>query len=438
MSASAARRRKQLAAKKAALAENATDPITSQLNSLLSCPEGETVDESTAYEALQLAQSQLRKSVKSALYEKATVTYGYDISMVLLARHGKASVASQLLTMMIQALVETHTVCDEVWIDRMEKLHQAYVTAIDNVSSNQGGGSEKKRLMRLHSKFLKKVLSWSDSLGTMRFGALQIHEMLGHHSWSLALLEQEQEQPPEADSSAQAQAQHQQANANASSKNNNNNNNAHDDDDEEASDWSILGLHSDAAQHFALAEQPHALLKYLQTLPEPTATETALNQPSPPCLRDALLTRAILAMVAVENIRDAHVLLQGYLDTCEKRDMDKLKKSYMSKTDGRAPSHVIFLSMLLSTCLKDTKTGPLYKWMLKGFQLELGRMHKPDILKAYTAKIGRVYFDIMPPPSMMSTLENVMAMAGGMGGGGPGAGINPAMMQAMMQGGGGF
>ena len=95
--------------------------------------------------------------------------------------------------MMIQALVETRTMCDESWICRMDKLHQAFVTAIGNVGSNQGRGSEKIRLMRLHSKFLKKVLSWSDSLGAVRFKALQIHKMLGH-SWSLVVLEQEQEQ----------------------------------------------------------------------------------------------------------------------------------------------------------------------------------------------------------------------------------------------------
>jgi len=141
-------------------------------------------------------------------------------------------------------------------------------------------------------------------------------------------------------------------------------------------------------------------------------------------------------MIAVENLRDASTLLDAYLATVEVRDVEKLKKSYMSKTDGRAPSHAIFLSMLLSTCQKDAKTGPLYKWMLKSFQGELGRMHKPDVLKAYTAKIGRVYFNIMPPPSMMSTLENMMSGMGGMGGGA--GGMNPAMMQAMMQGGGGF
>jgi len=254
MSASAARRRKQLAAKKAALTTTTLDPITTQLNTLLTCPPTETVDEATAYEALQLAQSQLRKSVKAGEYVKATVTYGYDIAMVLLDGNGKASVGSQLMTMMIQALVETHTVCDEAWIGRMGRLHVAYSTAVN--SSDQGGFAEKRRLMRLHSKFLKKVLSWSDALGTTQFGALEIHELLGHHSWSLALLEQEQ--PPQ-------QPLHQQTNTHT----NNNNNTEDDEDDEDASDWSILGLQSDAAQYLALAEQPTALLTYLQTLPPP-------------------------------------------------------------------------------------------------------------------------------------------------------------------------
>ena len=47
------------------------------------------VDESTVYEAHQLTQSQLCKSVKSAEYRKATVTYGYDVAMILLSNHKK-------------------------------------------------------------------------------------------------------------------------------------------------------------------------------------------------------------------------------------------------------------------------------------------------------------------------------------------------------------
>ena len=42
-------------------------------------------------------------------------------------------------------------------------------------------------------------------------------------------------------------------------------------------------------------------------------------------------------------------------------------------------------------------------------------MHDPEAVRAYTMKIGRAYFNIQPPPSMMSMMENMMS---GMGGGG--------------------
>ena len=50
-------------------------------------PKNTTTSRATplAYEALQLTQSQLRKSVKSGEYRKATVTYGYDVAMILLS-----------------------------------------------------------------------------------------------------------------------------------------------------------------------------------------------------------------------------------------------------------------------------------------------------------------------------------------------------------------
>ena len=61
-------------------------------------------------------------------------------------------------------------------------------------------------------------------------------------------------------------------------------------------------------------------------------------------------------------------------------------------------------------------------------------MHNPEAMRAYTMKIGRVYFDIQPPPSD----DGEHDVRHGGGGGMPG-GMNPAaMMQAMqaMQGGG--
>jgi hypothetical protein len=56
----------------------------------------------------------------------------------------------------------------------------------------------------------------------------------------------------------------------------------------------------------------------------------------------------------------------------------------------------------------------MFTWLVRNFGQELGTMHDPEAARAYTTKIGRLYFDIQPPPSMMSMMENMMS---GMGGG---------------------
>jgi hypothetical protein len=83
--------------------------------------------------------------------------------------------------------------------------------------------------------------------------------------------------------------------------------------------------------------------------------------------------------------------------------------------------------MLLRICEKNVRTGPLYQWLLKSFKRELENTAKPAALATFTTKIGKIYFNIQPPPSMLSMMENMM-----MGGPGGMGGINPAMMQAAM------
>lgn len=416
MSAAAARRRKQLALKaaKAAAEGEGRDPITDQINNLL---QSTSVDEATAYEALQLAQSQVRKSVNSGKYEDATTKYAYDIAYTLLEKHSKASVASQLLTLLIQVLNETHTLCTKDWVAKIEKLHDAYIAAVKQLGSGTSEiettyTAEQKRLLRLHAKFLKGALIWSDVLGTTRYGAIEIHNILGDHLWALSdLIDEGEENGEEEEEDGTGGLM-----GNTS-----------------AQDFSLIGLKCSSIMHLSLAEEPAKIVTYLSQLPAPTAEEMASNRSCPPALRDSLLTRSILAMVSAENLRDATTLLTLYMEKCETRDMAGLKKSYLSKTDGKAPSHVLFNSMLISVCRKDKKTGPLYTWLIKSFGNELVKMYKPELLKAYTTKIGKVYFGIMPPPGMLATLESMMGMMGGAGGAG---GMNPAMMQAMMGGAG--
>jgi hypothetical protein len=99
----------------------------------------------------------------------------------------------------------------------------------------------------------------------------------------------------------------------------------------------------------------------------------------------------------------------------------------MNKDDGKSQAHVVFCSMMLRICEKDQKTGPLWTWLLRSFKKELDLLAKPQVVQSYTTKIGKVYFNIQPPPSMMSMMENMMGMMGG------GGGMNPAMMAQAMQ-----
>jgi hypothetical protein len=143
------------------------------------------------------------------------------------------------------------------------------------------------------------------------------------------------------------------------------------------------------------------------SLSRPTPEELAYGHVCPPSQRNALLTRSVLALLAVEDLRSAAILVRSYLSEIENvpgptgggRSNNELKAGYLDKTDGVAPSHAIFCSMLVRICEKDTKTAPLFTWLVRNFGQELGTMHDPEAVRAYTMKIGRVYFDIQLPPS---------------------------------------
>jgi hypothetical protein len=294
-------------------------------------------------------------------------------------------VASQLLQVLAEVLRETRTEATDEWIHRIVELHEAYEKSIGDAT-----GLEINRLQRLERDFLRRCVLWTSDLGKVRFGALTLHQLLGQQCWLLSKLDHS--------------------------------------GDSDAED--IENLQCDAVAHMALAEKPGVILEWLKSMPKPTAAQTKMGHTCPPADRDALLTRSLLVFCTVENLRDANTLLRAYISDVEERTMDDLTTSYMNKEDGKAPSHVVFGSMLLRVCEKDQRTGPLFQWLLRSFKRELDMLYKPQIVQSYTTKIGKVYFNIQPPPSMFSMMENMMSM---MGGGGAGM-MNPAMMQAAMGG----
>jgi hypothetical protein len=398
MSAAAARRRKQLLAKKKATDEGVGgvghDAIIVRLNGLLAQSSEAAMDEAKsfeeaeafAYEALQLAQSQVRKYVKNADGIGAFDMASRVVVNLLNSKGRYIGMASQLTTQMVDALTETRTEVNDHILEQMKVLDLAFTNAFMEEKkgieiSDSTAEMDKEdplevyeRLKPLHVAFLRKVIKYTDTLGTQRFGDMSIHALLAQCCW----------------------------------------------DSKE---------YAEATLHFCLAERPEDLATLLMTTPDLPA-----NKPKAPALpaaeRDVLLTRGVLYFLAVENLRDANVLLRKFIKLDDGRDPEKLAKSFLDK-NNKFQTHLTFSSSLVRIC--ETDAAPLFQWLLRAFAKELGRF--PD-LQPYTTKIGRVYFGIEPPPSMMSMMENMMGMMGG-GGGGAG-GMNPAMMAQMMGGGGGF
>lgn len=415
MSASLARRRKQLLKKQqaaaAATSEEASDPVSLRLQTLLAT---DFDDESDAaqnnYEALQLAQSVVRRHVKLEQNGQA-VTLAYDVSMVMLEKKNRAvSVTSQLLALLADVLTETSTPCTTDLVAKLGRIHAAFKHALTKDYSdddNSKDAEEVDRLNRVYLKFLNKILKWSAEYGPVLYGDTSLHELLGDQCWHVGLKESEEHKDDKT--------------------------NVTEDDDKRTS----TELRAEAVTHFALAENSTAIMKLLLSLPEPTKAQQKTGRDGGTAAeRDCLFTRAVLVYISLENLKDANALLRDY---CQHllppgRDIQILAKSYMAKTDGFAPSHVMFCNMLLQTCEKD-RAGPLFQWLLRSFSQDLATMSKPDV-KVFTSKIGRVYFGIQPPPSMLNMMENMMGMMGGAGGAGGMAG-NPmaAMMQQMQQGG---
>ena len=132
--------------------------------------------------------------------------------------------------------------------------------------------------------------------------------------------------------------------------------------------------------HYALAGDVGTITRRLASLPRPTPEELAYGH-GPPSQHDGLLTRSVLALLAVEDLRSAAILVRSYLSEIENvpgptgggRSNDELKAGYLDKTNGVAPSHAIFCSMLMRICEKDTKTAPLFTWLVRNFGQESGQ-----------------------------------------------------------------
>uniref|UniRef100_A0A7S2K262 Uncharacterized protein n=1 Tax=Leptocylindrus danicus TaxID=163516 RepID=A0A7S2K262_9STRA len=353
MSAAAARRRKQLLQKQKQQQEqnaNGNDAVATRLKQLLS----EELSESTAYEALQLAQSLLRKAVQTDQKEAVLEVTHNLCSKLLTGEKSDNNVyfigmASQILVEAASAMLEVRVPANFENIQKFVQLDAFFTTALSKLNERDAI-QEKQRV-----KYLQKALKWSDLMGSVRYGDLKMNSLLADALW-------------------------------------------------------VVGgeFRGDSVNHAALAEEPSIIVQRLMACDDAEVKESE---------RDVLLTRAVLVFCAVENLRDANAVVKAYMEADSSRDFDKLATDFLSK-EVKVKSHVIFCTSVVGILEREQKAGALYTWLLGKFQGYLQR--NPELLP-YTTKIGKIYFNIQPPPSMLSQMENMMAMMGGMGAAGMGA-----------------
>jgi hypothetical protein len=138
------------------------------------------------------------------------------------------------------------------------------------------------------------------------------------------------------------------------------------------------GDYLQAATHFGYAEAPTRIVDLAMALP---AEE-----------RDACILTAGLTMMCMENMRDA----------------SKLVITYKIKLGAEEPCRTAVLMVwLLEICKKDA--APLYQWLMGAFKNEI---NSDPVYPGLMTTIGKKYFDIKPPPNMLSMLENMMGGGG--------------------------
>lgn len=162
--------------------------------------------------------------------------------------------------------------------------------------------AEKNRLGRLQITFLRKCLKWSNDLGDTTYGLIPLHKILGQQCWRMG--SGDVAHPTETY--------------------------VNNEDDDFESTWA---LQNDAVTHMALAEEPLVLSKWLQTLPSPTPAQIKKGHECAPADRDALLTRAVLVFLSLENLRDVNALVTEYATHIKERNVSDLAKPYVNKKD---------------------------------------------------------------------------------------------------------
>ncbi|CAM9209765.1 unnamed protein product [Chrysoparadoxa australica] len=170
-----------------------------------------------------------------------------------------------------------------------------------------------------------------------------------------------------------------------------------------------IGEEDSGAKSLVVGEKPLELFELLWKSGQGATDKQTTS------LRQVRLCRATLHFASIGNLRDANRFHAAYIAKLGEQGKSSggggKKGNKKSKSACGQPPLAVFCTQLLRACEYDAP--PLFQKLAQTYQ---GELKADPSLTKYLHGIGKTYFKIQPPPSMMT---QILQMMGGM----PGTGV---------------
>mmetsp|Transcript_6715 Transcript_6715/g.11020 ORF Transcript_6715/g.11020 Transcript_6715/m.11020 type:complete len:311 (+) Transcript_6715:51-983(+) len=290
------------------------------------------LNETSAYEALQLHKSKISRLRVAGKYDEAL------------------TLTTQAATLQLQQKYENSgNELAILFVDIMTESKLALTPEIRNLVNEIANSFES--VPSLGAPFLKDCISLTATLGPRQLGDAILHRQLAGKLWRLKAAEKDESGQDEGDE-----------------------------------------FRVTAVLHFAMGEAPEAL--WQQIIEEPSM-DPAVAPWTGQTRREQVVALGVLHFLALENLRDAHVLFRLLK---KHRNEHKIEKESLLFE---------FTDRLLLTSVRDARQ--LFQQLVKAYQAQL--TYHPAALQLLEGPIAKKLFGIQAPPNIMSMISNMFGGA---------------------------
>jgi hypothetical protein len=246
----------------------------------------------------------------------------------------------------------------------IDAMYEAAIAAQDVSSSHRDVDVRQRKV------FLEACLKWSQNCGSVLYGDLELHDACAVACEAMRLVIVKNSLGSPNSSSSRKKIVH-----------------GKQIDESEEKEGQLIET---IVWHLALAENPVAIHELMRMIRKEGGGE----------LQDVvhIMTLAVLIFLAVENLRDANILVDLFKAT---NDDTALVTNILTNAK---PNLITFNIMLLQLCERDAGVANLYKWCMQNVG---GNDLRHPAYAPYMTKVGQIYFNIQPPPDMLTSIMNM-------------------------------